>query len=121
MREELEQLQPINPVSRSWAQGRSVDELWLTRKRPLTNIQRFALLLLSAFIGAVSCDLLGWGIAGVRDGDIALGSIMALIGIAGVCLAIRGIWRVAWDVFKGPVAEPVQRETHNRSPSQPSS
>jgi hypothetical protein len=96
----LHSLQPDNPVARSWAQGRFVDEAWLTARRPLTNIQRLGFLAISTFIGVGACSLAIGGIDNIRDGNIATGVIMAGVGLVCICLASRGIWRVWWDVFR---------------------
>jgi len=96
----IHSLQPINPVTRSWAQGRSVDEAWLTTGRPLTNIQRFGFLMISTITGVFGGSLFGAGVWLFRDGDTAAGVMMAGGGAVLICMASRGIWRVWWDVFR---------------------
>lgn len=110
IRQELERLQQVNPVARSWAQGRSVDSLVMTRDRPLNNLQRLGILILMFPIGGGAALMLGGDIEDIRDGDVLMGTLMRVVGLGGVCFALRAIWRVWWDVFK----RPAQQEDEHR-------
>jgi len=106
LRKHFEDIQGTNLIGRGWAQGRSMDELGLTTKYPLSNILRVGFLAIIGFIGFGFSFMLSGAIKEIRDDEeVVASSIMLCVGLCGVLIALRGIWRVWWDVFRRDVKE----------------
>ena len=89
----------LDPIHRAYREGPTVNSAWLTDKRPLTNLQRLAFIILSAFIGLGGSMFTSAGVADLRDADFIPGLVFILLGVATLYLGLRGLWRVFKDVF----------------------
>ncbi len=88
----------LDPIQKTFKESPDFNRAWLQTDRPLNSMQRIGFLVLSTIIGLGGSMFFRGGLEDVRESPFS-GCFFLFGGGVMLYLGIRGLWRVAYDVF----------------------